>query len=343
MKKHFLYFTLIFTFLIGCVDNSFEELPLDDNYPFRLVLDAEEGADLPDAEDYGIDIKFADYLPDLDLPNTPITIGYKLSNLEDDMVGNVAIDKIVYEVELDDCVYERELDFTASTDGLTGTITLAPDSDLGSVPTEWEVIVTLPGTDEASGSFTFELTSLESTDNVLLGTPAAFEYEVLENELAGEWELEISSEEEFESFKEVFGILNADIQELSFDDITGKIKAEFEFEEMKFEIELVETEEVTTCEDGETETELVNKIIEFEAEYESEEGEFVFEGSREILNDNGLVEDELDFILEGAYELNDMQESVTLVFVKLIDEDNYEDGDELFLSEDGILFTFIKD
>jgi hypothetical protein len=343
MKKHFLYFTLIFTLLIGCVDNSFEELPLDDNYPFRLVLDAEEGADLADAEDYGIEIKFADYLPDLDLPNSPITVGYKLSNLEDDMVGNVAIDKVVYEVELDDCVYERELDFTASADGLIGTITLVPDSDLGSIPVEWEVVLTLPGTEGASGGFTFELTSLESTDNVLLGTPATFEYEVLDNELAGEWELEIGSEEEFEMFKEIFGKLNADIQELSFDDITGKIKAEFEFEEMKFEIELVETEEVTTCEDGETETELVNKVIEFEAEYESEEGEFVFEGSREILNDNGLVEEELDFILEGAYELNEIQESVTLVFVKLIDEDNYEDGDELFLNEDGIVFTFIKD
>ena len=343
MKKHFLYFSFILTLLIGCVDNSFEVLPLDDNYPFRLVLDAEEGADLPDAEDYGIVFKLADYLPDLDLPNSPITVTYELSDLEDDMVGNVVIDKVVYEVELDDCVYERELDFTASADGLTGTITLAPDSDLGSIPAEWEVIVTLPGTDEASGSFTFELTSLESTDNVLLGTPVAFEYEVLDNELAGKWELEISSEVEFESFKEVFGILNADIQELSFDDITGKIKAEFEFEEMKFEIELIETEEVTTCEDGETETELVNKIIEFEAEYESEEGEFVFEGSREIINANGLVEDELDFILEGAYELNDTQESVTLAFVKLIDEDNYEDGDELFVSEDGILFTFIKD
>ncbi len=343
MKKSFLYYLLIFTLLVGCADNSFEELPLDNNFPLRLVLDAEEGADLPTVEDYRIEFKLADYLPSLDLPNSPVQLTYQLSELEDDMVGAVMIDKVVYEVELDDCVFERELEFTTSADGLTGTILLAPDADLGSIPTEWEVILTLPGTEEARGSFVFELTSLESTNNLLLGAPVAFEYSVLENEVAGEWNLEITSDDEFESFKEVFGILNADIQDLSFSNITGNIKAEFGFEEMKFEIELVETEEVTTCENGETETEVVNKIIEFEAEYDAEEGEFAFEGSREIINANGLVEGELDFILEGVYELNDTQESVTLVFVKLIDEDNYKDGEELFLNEDGILFTFIKD
>ncbi len=338
------YFQLAFLItLISCVDNSFDELPLDDNFPFQLLLDADEGSDLPDAEDYGIAVVFADYLPDLDLPNTTIILSYAITDLTDDMVGSVVVDKVIYEVEIDDCVYERELDFTASGNGLTGTITITPDADLGTVPEEFEIIVTLPGTEDASGSFVFELTGIESSANLLLGSPNVFEYEVLENDLAGEWELEISSEEEFDSFKELFGIINPDILDLSFSDITGKIKAEFEFEEMKFEIELIETEEVTSCEDGETETEVENRIIEFEAEYEAEDGELTFEGSREIFNDNGLVENELDFILEGTYEVDQIEESVTFSFRKLIDEDNFKAGEELFKSETGKSFTFKKD
>jgi|JI10StandDraft_1071094.scaffolds.fasta_scaffold00166_16 hypothetical protein len=344
MKKY--SFTRIVTalsiLLAGCADNSFEELPQDDNYPFRLVLDADEGADLPDAEDYGITIKFADYLPDVNLPNEEITITYQIKDQEEDMVGSVTIDKVIYEVELDDCTYERELDFNPSADGLSGSIVLTPDYDLGSVPEEFEVVVTLPG-GESRGSFIFEITAIETTLPVLLGSPRAFEYAVLENEAAGEWEFELTTEEEFESFKEIFGHLNADIDALSFSEITGTVKAEFEFGEMKFEIELVETEEITSCENGESETELVNKVIEFEAEYEVEDGEFVFEGSREIINDNGLVEDELDFVLEGTYEVDEELGTIHFIFLKLIDEDNFEDGEELFTSESGVSFTFNKD
>lgn len=212
----------------------------------------------------------------------------------------------------------------------------------GSVPEEFEVVVTLPG-GESSGSFIFEITAIETTLPVLLGSPRAFEYAVLDNEAAGEWEFEFNSDEEFESFKEIFGHLNADIDALSFSEITGTVKAEFEFGEMKFEIELVETEEITSCEDGETETEIVNKVIEFEAEYEVEDGEFVFEGSREILNDNGLVEDELDFVLEGTYEVDEESGAIRFIFLTLIDEDNFESGEELFASETGVSITFNKD
>jgi hypothetical protein len=329
--------------LFGCADNTLEEEPLDDNFPFQLVLDAEEGADIPDAEDYSVEVKFADYLPDLSLPNSTITLAYTLTDLEDDMIGNVVIDKIVYEVELDDCVYERELEFTSEGDGLTGVISITSDVDFGSVPESFEIVFTLPGLDDTEGGFKFELSNLKSSANLLLGFPQVFEYEVLDNDVAGEWELEIESEEEFENFKEVFGSLNPELEELSFDEITGKVKAEFEFEEMKFEIELVETEEVTTCEDGEEETETENKVIEIEAEYDAEDGEIEFEGSHEILNDNGLVEDELDFIIESEYELNEIDETVVFNFLSVIDEDNFKEGEELFRSDNGISFTFKKD
>jgi len=345
MKKYSYKTLLVVLGVIGfgCADNDLDQEPLDDNFPFQLVLDAEEGADLADAEDYSVEMKFADYLPSLELPNTSITLDYSISDLEGDMVGHVVIDKIVYEVELDDCVYERELDFTAEGDGLSGVITLAPDADLGTVPEEFEIVFTLPGTEDAEGSFKVEFSNLQSSANLLLGFPQVFEYEVLDNDVAGEWEMELSTEEAFENFKAVFGSLNNELENISFDEITGKVVASFEFEEMKFEIELKETEEVTTCEDGEEETEIENKIIEIEAEYDAEDGEIEWEGSHEIINGNGLVEDELDFIIEGAYELNEVDGTVVFNFLTVIDEDNFEEGEELFKSDDGVSFTFIKD
>ncbi len=335
MKKIYSVFIVMLMFVAACGDNDLGVNPKNENYPFRLVMDAEEGADLADAEDYGIEVTFADYLGDL--PTETVTLNYELSDLEDDMDGAVEIDKIVYEVEVDDCVYERELDFTS--DGLTGTITVAPDPDLGSIPESFEIVVTLPGFDGAEGSFKFTITSLQGPENVILGLPAAFEYEVLDTDVAGEWEFEIGSEEEFDLFKQVFGTLNAELAGLDFEDITGKVTAEFEFEEMKFVIELVEEIEVTTCEDGEEETEIENKVIEIEADYDADDGELEFEGSHEIEDDGAIVE--LDFMIEAAYSVDG--DELTISFFRVIDEDNQGEGNELFLNETGISFTFYKD
>lgn len=317
--------------MISCGDNDLGVAPENEHYPFRVVMDSDEGGNLPDAEDYDVEIKFADYLGEL--PNNPITLSYEIKDVEGDMAGVVEIDKIVYEIELNDCVYERELEFTAN--GLTGTITVAPDPDLGAVPESFEVVFVLPGLDETEGGFVFEITSLQSEDNVILGLPVLFQYEVLNHEVAGEWELEIESEEEFEAFLKVFGPLNEELADLSFEDITGKVKAQFEFGEMKFEIELTEEEEVTSCEEGESETETVNKVIEVEADYDVEDGELEFEGSH--------VEegDELDFQISAEYSR--LMESLTIIFLKVVDEKNYEEGEELFLDGDGISFTFSKD
>lgn len=333
MKK--LYIFPLVLALAACGDNDLGIDPKNENYPFQLVLDADEGGDLADAEDYDVEIKFADYLGEL--PNSTMTLHYEIKDLSGDMTGAVEVDKVVYEVEIDDCTYERELEFTA--DGLTGAIILAPDEDLGSVPESFEVVFTLPGLEDTEGGFVFEITSLETEENAILGLPVAFEYAVLDNEVAGEWELELETEEEFEAFKQVFAPLNLELQALSFEDITGQVKAEFEFGEMKFEIELVEEEEVTTCEDGVTETETVNKVIEIEAEYDAEDGEIELEGSH-VVEDDG-VEEELDFILEAEYAV--VSETITFTFFKLIDEDHYAEGDELFADDEGISFTFEKD
>jgi hypothetical protein len=341
MKKYTAYASFLFALaLASCVDNSLEETPNDDNFPLQLVVDAEEGADLADAEDYKVEIKFADYLPGVTLPATTLSLDYTIE-AEGSLEGHVAIDKIEYEVELDDCTYVRELAFSPSADGLHGTISIAPDDDLGTVPESFEIVFTLPGADDTEGGFTVSFSNLQTTARVLLGSPREFAYEVLDNDVAGEWEMEIASEEAFDQFKALFGPVHPDLEALTFADITGKVTAEFEFEEMKFVLELAETEEVTSCEDGESETETENKELEIEADYDSDDGELELEGSHPILGETGLVEDELDFILKASYETDG--ETLLIRFFSLVDEDNFADGEELFRDDNGVTFTFIKD
>lgn len=338
MKKHLFFLSCLFI-LTQCADNELEVTPHDTDFPYQLILDAEEGADLPDAEDYDLEVTFADYLPGKGLPADEVVLSYEIKDMEDDFEGGVEIDKIVYEVEMDDCVYERELDFTQ--DGTTGTITLTVDPDLNTVPETFEIIFVLPGQDDTEGGFVFEITDIETDGNIRLGFPREFEYKVLDADVAGEWELELATEEEFEQFKSIFAPLNPELEELTFSDITGKVVAEFEFEEMKFVIELTETEEVTECQDGESETEEQNKEIEIEADYEAEDGELVIEGDHFIFGDDGEIENELDFECEAAYEIDG--DDLIITFFKVIDEDHYEEGDELFANSTGLTFIFKKD
>lgn len=315
----------------SCADNELEVLPNDGNFPFQLILDTDEGGDLADAEDYGLEITFADYLGEL--PSTPITITYELKG-EDSFAGNVSIDEVIYEVEVGDCVFERELAFNANT----STITIAPDKELGTIPESIEVVFELPGEDDTEGGFEFKIKSIQAgSANVVVGQPSAFEYEVLDNDVAGEWELEFDTKAHFDDFKSVFGRISADLAETKFEDIDGAVVLEFEFAEAQFGIELNEEEEV--CEDGETDTE--NKTVEIEAEYDADDGELELEGSHEIIGDDGEVEDELDFVIEAEYEIDEDEETLTLTITKIIDEDNFKPGKELFKGKK--VFVFKKD
>lgn len=328
MKK-IVYSFVALTFLFaGCAENDLEISPNDKSFPFRIILDAEEGAGLAGEDEYDLEIKFADFTGDL--PEGTITLQYEIEG-EESFNGTVEIDKIVYEVEIDDCVYERELDFDAEAQ----TITITSDSDLESLPESFEIVFSIPDDSDVEGGFKFSLTGIEAGNaNVILGAPYEFEYQVLDSEVAGEWYLALESSEDFERFKNTFGVISPELLEVNFEDITGNIILEFGFEEVQIEIELNETEEV--CSDGEIETE--NKTIEIEAEYEAEDGELKFEGSHFIIGDDGEIEDELDFELEGVYSLNPENGSIEISINVIIDEDNYEEGEELFTGEELFLF-----
>ncbi|NJM24782.1 MAG: hypothetical protein HC859_03940 [Bacteroidia bacterium] len=328
MKTKRYIFLLILTGAMSCADNNLDVLPDEGAFPFQLVLDTDEGGDLADAEDFGLEVKFADYLGDL--PQDDIIISYALEG-EDAFEGVVAIDKVVYVYEDEGgCEWERSLAFNA----VDGTITLTKDADTGELPTEFEVVFALPGEDDTEGTFTFELTGVQSDANVAIGGISTFEYEVLDNEVAGEWVLELTNEEDFERFKSVFSVVSSELSNTAFDDITGKVTIEFEYKEMKIEVELKEEEE--SCEDGELET--GNKTIEIEAEYDAEDGELVLEGSYLILGDDGEPEDELDFVLSAEYSLDELSGTILIKTLNIVDEDHFEEGDELFAGEEDFVF-----
>lgn len=329
IKKYtYLFLTLVFTFA-GCADNDLKVSPDDKNFPFQLVLDADEGGDLADAEDYGLEVAFADFIGDL--PETTITVDYEISDLTDDMVGSVTIDKIVYKEDDE----EFELDFTPSGDGLTGTITLN-DPLTDEIPEEFEIVFTLPGEEGAffaEGNFKFTLSNLQADGaNVILGSPYEFEYEVLDHELAGNWVFELDNEEDFNDFREVFGSVSPELADMEFADVKAgeavEVEVEFEYEETNITIVYIDAN------DEEVE-------FEIEAEYDFEDGEIEFEGSHLIIGDDGEVEDELDFLVEAEYEIDGSD--LTLVFFKVMDEDNYAEGEELFASETGAAFALEKD
>jgi hypothetical protein len=301
--------------LLACNALEPEVVPNDDNYPFRLLLDEDEGADLPDAEDYGVEITFADYLGEL--PTQEFELTYEIKDASGSFVGAVEIDEVLYTVEIDDCEYERELSFTSSS------ILVAVDPELGTVPEAFEVVLTLPGLDDTEGGFVFEVTGISGIANVLLNETMVFEYEVLENDLAGEWVATLDAAT-LTALQDIFGPVSYDLTQLDLSETAGELVVEFDFAEMKLEIELLSEEEV--CEEGDTEMEA--EVLEVEAEYGAEAGEFELEGSYWVTEDDGTEVEELDFIYDGTYTLDGDQ--LTLTFLTGIGEDNFETGDELY-------------
>jgi hypothetical protein len=314
-------------FAFSCADNNLERNIEDDTFNFQLITDEEEGGDLASAEDYGVEITFADYIGEL--PSSAFTLTYSLSG--DDDFENVEIDKVVYEVETDDCTFERELDFNPTTK----TIQVVVDQDLGTIPESFEVVVVLPGTDGAEGTFEFKIESVSNNEQVVIGFPNTFEYEVLSEDESGEWIYQFDNEADFNRFKETWNLIFPELGEVSYADIAGEVVLEFGFKTIQLEIELNETEEV--CEDGETDAE--NLTLELEADYEIEDGEIKIEGSYFVFGDDGEIEDELDYIIEGIVEFG--EGSITLVIEKIIDQDNFADGEELFSGE--VAFIFFRD
>ena len=148
--------------------------------------------------------------------------------------------------------------------------------------------------------FVLDISAVEAKPDISVFS-GNFQYDVLDNEAVfGEWELDISDEEQFTRFQELFGLINEEVASLSAEAVAG-ITVEFGYDEMEATIELTETEMVEDC--GEIEEE--NVVIEISAGYDeltrdATEGEIVLEDDVEI--DGGAEE---EFSYEGNFIIED--------------------------------------
>ena len=348
----------VICFLSACVDDELV-LPQDGENEelFILALEADEGGISEAETDFGLEIEFQDYFGEL--PEAEVVINFMIADLEGFNLGTsddqLHIKEVIYEI--DDCT-EGELDFTFNVDG-TGTITLAPDPEIGMIEA-FEIVFNLPFEtvlddgeeedvalldddieNEEDRSFVFEITSVSSDNEYIDFNPVrTFEFSLLDDEtIMTKWELDIEDPAVFETFKEALAPINSELANLNYDEVEG-ITFEFEYEEMKIEIELVELEdEPDDCDP----TDFSNKVIEIEADYDAEDGELELEGSYLIFNEeDGELEEELDFILKALYAIDLEEEAIILTFQSLEDEDNFNE-EAFYNSENSFLFNLKKD
>jgi len=340
--------------LSACNDEAPDVVPLDNDFPLRLELDADEGGTFAGETDYKIEIKFADFLGDL--PSENVTLNYQLKDLAGFTLGEgddqLHVKEVVFEI--DDCT-EGEFAATFSPDG-SGTITFNPaDAE------KFEVVLSLPfetviedgeeeevalNDDDVLNSddrgFVFEITDISSTSGILFNQVREHEFALLDDEqVPGKYKLDITDEAVFTSFQELFAPFSPDLAALQFTDILEDdgervIEFEFDFEEVKMEIETNEME-ANECDPSELEA----VKVEVEGEYKAEDGELEIEGKYEEFEDDGEPKGEIDFIVTADFSLSEDTETLTITFTSAIDEDNFAPGEEHFTGS--LTFALSKD
>ena len=320
-QQHIILAVLAMSFLLGCSreDEDVVDVINPDDYPQLILLDDEGGGELEDSDEISVAITLADrYDPsreELGGGVFPLDENYSVAfhiseaegfdRLEDFILGAEAF------YEIDDC--------TTSLDNGENLIeAYDPATGSGSVVfpagvEEIELVFTVNEEffdDETLNDhrgFRLAISGEEVPQNVAVFS-GDFQYEVLDDEaIFGEWELDISNTEQFARFKELFGLINEDVANLTAEAVAG-ITIEFGYDELEATIALTETETVEKC--GETEEE--NVEIEISAGYDeltrdTTEGEIVLEDDVEL--DNGAEE---EFSYEGSFVIEDGVLTLTL-------------------------------
>jgi hypothetical protein len=309
----------IFVFALSACDKENDNLvkPFGaDQFPQVITFDDEGDGDLEDADEFSMVLKLNDRVdPEGEEP------GGKIIPLKSNAVVSFEIKEIEGIAKLEDYIVDAKAfyevdDCTTSEDlGIDLGLLFNPATGKGSVrfPAGVEEIEIAFETDEDylndntlnedERSITFVITKVENTgENLTFNSAAEFKYEVLDDDaIHGDWEMDISNAAQFEAFKNLFSLVNVDIADLDADDVE-KIEISIEYNEVKVVIELKELEEEDDC----GTIELVNKVIEIEADIEelttqSNNGAIEFVG--EIEQGNGGVEEFVfkgDFIITGS-------------------------------------------
>jgi hypothetical protein len=320
IMKKYLYILTAVSLLISCTreNEDLVEPVLFGNYPQVILFDDEGGGELEDSDEFSLLITLADRfdpsgeaLGGQIVPlDEALTLDFSLqdlqgfNSLESYLLGAEAF------YEIDDCT-------TSLDEGNDLLISFDPASGQGQLTfpagiEEVELVFTVDEdyfSDETLNEergFSISLSAAETENEQVLDVP--FVYEVLDDEaIFGEWTLDANNPDQFQAFQRLFGLLNPEISALTAASVE-EVVWEFAYDELKVEIVLKETEEVTEC--GETETE--NLVIEIEAGYEelsrrSLSGEIEVEES--IEQEDGS---EIDFVYAGSFEISGESLQITL-------------------------------
>ena len=145
------------------------------------------------------------------------------------------------------------------------------------------------------------LTSVDAQGaKVVVNEQLTFEYRVLDDEgIYGEYELDISNQQQFDHYIELFGLVNHEIKGLRKSDVK-EIKIEFQYGEFKAIVVLNQTRNVAEC--GKVEVE--NIEIEIEGDLEELEDDKL-SGALEIVGDVEQVNgSEREFGYKGSFKLS---------------------------------------
>ncbi len=316
-------YLLLIVFFFSC-DKKNDDLvrPLSaSEFPQVIVLSDEGDGDLEDEDKFSFKITLSDRkdpagdeLGGKVVPlKEPVTVQFKIkefegfSNLPDYIFGAEAF------YEIDDCTtsLDQGVDLNLQFDAASGTGSVTFPPDVEEIEIEFETDGSLFdddifNTDERS--VTIELTGISGSDGVQVNKTADFKYTVQDDEgIYGEWKLDVSNPVAFSRFKELFGLINDDIQNLDAGDVDEIVLA-FEYGEVKAIVVLKETEQVDDCGTPDT----VNRIIEIEAETEDltdddTEGEAEFGEILEL--SNGVFK---EFTYAGTFKITGNLLSITL-------------------------------
>ncbi|MGF1637416.1 MAG: hypothetical protein ACFCUU_10105 [Cyclobacteriaceae bacterium] len=313
---------LLTVFFFACSrENEDLILPLSlENFPQIILFDDEEGGELEDSDELKVSIILAErYDPtgeELEGVIVPLTTDYTLRFEITDVEGIASLSNYVIGLEayyeIDDCTtsLDEGVDILLSYNINTGIGEVRFPAGVEEIILEFELDEDYLNDDELNEErgFVIELSGVNEVEGIRVFNQP-FEFTVLDDEaIFGSYSFDFEDAEAFESFKALFGLVNPAIADLSPDDI-DEIEWSFEFDELKIEIVLKETESVEEC--GEIEDE--NLVIEIEADYEElttddTEGEIEVEGSVEM--ENGSEE---DFVYSGTFKINGSTLEITLV------------------------------
>lgn len=235
-----------------------------------------------------------------------VTVNFKVTDFEGFSKLSDYIKDAEAFYEIDDCTTSADegIDVPMTFDVNTGTGTVTFPAGVEEVEIEFEVDEDLFDDNvfnTGKRELTIQLTGIAANNsNVQVNKTAEFTYHVQDDEgVYGEWKLDVSNPAEFARFKQLFGLVNADIKDLVAADVE-EIIMEFEFEEVKAIVVLKETELIDDCGSPKTE----NKVIEIEAEIEDLtddelEGDVEFGEMLEL--DNGSFK---EFVYAGSFSIS---------------------------------------